>query len=141
MSHPPDQVADRTDAGVQPGAATSNEPSRLRVMVVEDEMMIALLLEDMLADLGHTVIGVATRLDAALSLAETVDADLAILDVNLNGEASYPVAEVLNRRGVPFLFATGYGSTGLETPFQTSPTLRKPFELKDLSEALERVAP
>jgi DNA-binding response OmpR family regulator len=140
LSQTPDQVAGRSDAGVKPGAVSAGDPVRLKVIVVEDEMMIALLLEDMLSDLGHTVVGVATRLEAALSLAETVEADLAILDVNLNGEASFPVARALGGRGVPFLFATGYGSTGLEAPFQNSPTLRKPFELNDLSLALKRMA-
>jgi CheY-like chemotaxis protein len=139
LSQSPDQVADRTGAGIQSRTASASDPVRLKVIIVEDEMMIALLLEDMLADLGHTVVGVATRLEAALNLAQTAEADLAILDVNLNGEASYPVARVLGERGVPFFFATGYGSMGLEAPFQNSPTLRKPFELNDLSLALKRL--
>ncbi len=111
-----------------------------RVIVVEDEMMIAMLLEDMLQDLGHTVVGVAGRLEAALELARGTDADLAILDVNLSGEASFPVAQVLTERGLPFMFATGYGNLGLEAPFQGTLTLKKPFELKDLSLALEQLA-
>jgi DNA-binding response OmpR family regulator len=111
----------------------------LRVIIIEDEMMIAMLLEDMLADLGHVVVGIATRVDAAIGLARTADADLAILDVNLNGEASFPVAQALADRGLPFFFATGYGAMGLEDPFQDVPTLKKPFELKDLSHTLERV--
>lgn len=116
----------------------ASRPAR-RVLVVEDEMMIALLLEDMLADLGHRVVAVAGRLDAALELARETDADLAILDVNLNGEASFPVAEVLTERGLPFLFATGYGSPGLSAPFEDAVTLKKPFELEDLSQALQRL--
>ena len=110
-----------------------------RVIVVEDEMMIAMLLEDMLTDLGHTVVGVAGRLDSALDLAREADADMAILDVNLSGEASFPVAKVLAERGLPFMFATGYGALGLEAPFQHILTLKKPFELKDLSRALEQL--
>jgi len=110
-----------------------------RIMVVEDEMMIALLLEDMLTDLGHTVVGVAGRLDSAIELARLTDAELAILDVNLSGEASFPVAKVLTERGVPFMFATGYGVLGLEAPFQNTLTLKKPFELNDLSRALEKL--
>ena len=111
-----------------------------RVIVVEDEMMIAMLLEDMLADLGHTVIGTAGRLDSALDLARTAEADLAILDVNLSGEASFPVAKVLSERGLPFMFATGYGALGIEAPYQNALTLKKPFELSDLAKALDRLA-
>ncbi len=101
--------------------------------------MIAMMLESMLEDLGHKVVAVAGRLDNALELAREADADLAILDVNLKGEASFPVAQVLTERGVPFLFATGNGSAGLAAPFQNAPALRKPFELRDLSEALDRL--
>ena len=110
-----------------------------RVLVVEDEMMIALLLEDMLADLGHTVIAVAPRLDIALQYARDSDADLAILDVNLGGEPSFPVAHLLTERRLPFMFATGYGSPGLVAPFKDAVTLKKPFEMEDLSQALERL--
>ncbi len=117
----------------------SPRPAR-RVLVVEDEMMIALLLEDMLADLGHSVVAVAERLDVALELARDTDADMAILDVNLNGEASFPVAHVLTERGLPFLFASGYGSPGLSAPFEDAVTLKKPFELEDLSQALEKLS-
>ncbi len=110
-----------------------------RILVVEDEMMIAMLLEDMLADLGHTVIGVAGRLDSALDMARKTDVDIAILDVNLSGEPSFHVAQVLVERGLPFMFATGYGVLGLEAPFQDTLTLKKPFELNDLSRALEQL--
>ena len=120
------------NAEVQPGGGR-------RILVVEDEMMIAMLLEDMLTDLGHTVVGVAGRLESALDMARSTDADLAILDVNLSGEASFPVAQVLTERGLPFMFATGYGVLGLEAPFQNTLTLKKPFELNDLSKALEQL--
>ncbi|HUO23920.1 MAG TPA: response regulator [Caulobacteraceae bacterium] len=119
-----------------PGAIAAGR----RIIVVEDEMMIAMLLEDMLADLGHTVVGVAGRLDSALDLARTAEADLAILDVNLSGEASFPVAQVLSDRGLPFMFATGYGALGIEAPFQSALTLKKPFVLSDLSKALDSLA-
>jgi CheY-like chemotaxis protein len=83
---------------------------RKRVLVVEDEMTIALLIEDMLTDLGHEVVGLAMRLPQAMELAATAIVDLAILDVNLDGRMSFPVADLLSARGVPFVFATGYGS-------------------------------
>ena len=115
-------------------------PTGRRVLVVEDEMMIALLLQEMLEDLGHRVVAVAARLDNALRLAREADADLAILDVNLGGEVSFPVAEVLTERGLPFLFASGYGSAGLVAPYLDAITLKKPFEMSDLSQALQRLS-
>jgi len=115
-------------------------PRSLRVLVVEDEMMIALMLEDMLQDMGHDVVGLAMRLPQALALAQSVEIDLAILDVNLDGRMSFPVAEVLEARGVPFFFASGYGSAGVEPPFEDRLTIRKPFEVKDLRGAIARFA-
>ncbi len=116
-------------------------PQPLRVLVVEDEMTIALMIEDMLADLGHEVVGMAMRLPDALALAGVVKIDLAILDVNLAGQMSFPVAEVLKRRGVPFIFATGYGSAGVEEPFRgRTVVMKKPFALKDLSGAIAKAA-
>ena len=87
----------------------------LRVLVVADEMRIALLVEDMLIELGHEVVGLAMRLAQALALAENAEIDFAILHVNLDGRMSFPVAEVLEARGVPFVFATGYGSGALSS--------------------------
>jgi DNA-binding response OmpR family regulator len=111
----------------------------MRILIVEDEMTIALLLEDMLTDLGHSPAGLAMRLPQALEMAETVDLDLAILDVNLDGRLSFPVAEILDRRGVPYIFATGYGSAGIEPPYKGRPLIQKPFDMADLERAIERV--
>jgi DNA-binding response OmpR family regulator len=116
-------------------------PAPLRIFVVEDEMAIALLIEDMLADLGHQVAGLAMRLPQAMEAAKTVSADLAILDINLDGRKSFPVAQVLQDRGIPFLFASGYGARGLEPPFDSMKVLQKPFELRDLKAAVESAAP
>lgn len=110
-----------------------------RVLVIEDEMMIAMLLEDMLSDLGHSVVAVAGQLDSALSVARETDADMVILDLDLGGQTSLPVAQVLAERGVPFIFASGYGSQGLTPPFQHVITLKKPFDLNDLSRALQQM--
>lgn len=112
----------------------------MRILIVEDEMTIALLLEDMITDLGHEPAALAMRLPQALELAQTEDLDLAILDVNLDGRLSFPVAEVLQRRGVPFLFATGYGSGGIEPPYRDRVVIQKPFSLEDLGRAIDRVA-
>jgi DNA-binding response OmpR family regulator len=111
----------------------------LRILIVEDEMTIALLLEDMVTDLGHQPAALAMRLPQALELAETEDIDLAILDVNLDGRESFPVADILQRRGVPFLFATGYGSGGIEPPYRDRLVIQKPFSLEDLGRAIETI--
>lgn len=108
----------------------------LRILVVEDELMIRMLLEDMLGELGHTIAAAAARIDEALEAAKTADFDLAILDVNLNGEPISPVADALVARGVPFVFATGYGEHGLPAPYRDRPTLKKPFQLEGLEQML-----
>ena len=116
-----------------------NEPA-LRILVVEDEMTIALLMEDMLVDLGHEVVALAMRLPQAITLAETADLDLAILDVNLDGRMSFPVADVLRRRGVPYFFATGYGLAGIDPSYRDSQVIKKPFMSSDLERAIRSVA-
>ena len=110
---------------------------RLRILIVEDEMLVAMNIEDMLLDLGHEVAGLAGRLDAALQLAREAEFDLAMLDVNLAGEASFPVAEVLAERQIPFVFATGYGVRGVAEAYRDRPILQKPFRAIDLEAALQ----
>lgn len=105
-----------------------------RVLVVEDEPIVAMHLEDMLEDLGCEVAGSYSRLEEARIAAGTGEFDLAVLDVNLGGTESFPVAEVLAGRGVPFVFATGYG--GRETPFPQAQTITKPYRQQDLEHAL-----
>ena len=112
---------------------------RLRVLVVEDEMLVAMNIEDMLLDLGHEVAGLASRLEPALSLARDGAFDLAMLDVNLAGEQSFAVADVLAARGIPFLFATDYGIKGIADQYRDRPVLQKPFRASDLGEALARI--
>ncbi|TWI52482.1 response regulator receiver domain-containing protein [Pseudomonas duriflava] len=97
-----------------------------RVLVVEDESLVAMLVEDILVDSGYDVI-VAMRLEAGLSLAREADVHLAVLDVNLGEGNSYPIADILRERGIPFLFATGYGALGLSSAYQGIPTLQKPY--------------
>ena len=108
----------------------------LRVLVVEDEAAISLLLEDMLLDFGCEVVGPAARLAAALDTVERERLDLAILDVNVAGEPIYPVAEALLARSVPFVFSTGYGSAGIKDAFRDRPVLQKPFAQHDLKQKL-----
>jgi CheY-like chemotaxis protein len=108
-----------------------------RVLIVEDELMIRMLLEDMLGELGYTIAAEAGRMDEALRAANNADFDLAILDVNLNGEPISPVADALAARGMPFVFATGYGEQGLPETYRDRPTLKKPFQLEGLKQMLE----
>jgi CheY-like chemotaxis protein len=108
----------------------------LRILVVEDEAAISLLLEDMLLDFGCEVIGPAARLSVALDALERETIDLAILDVNVAGEPIYPVAEALAQRSIPFVFSTGYGSAGIRDTFRDRPVLQKPFAQHDLKQKL-----
>jgi CheY-like chemotaxis protein len=123
--------------------ATTGDLNGLRVLVVEDEAAISLLLEDMLLDFGCEVVGPAARLAAALEAVERETLDLAILDVNVAGEPIYPVAEALMLRQVPFVFSTGYGSAGIKDAFRDRPVLQKPFAQQDLKQKLlgARAAP
>jgi CheY-like chemotaxis protein len=108
----------------------------LRVLVVEDEMMVSMLIEDMLTDLGCSVIGPASRLDEAMELAATAVLDCAVLDVNLGGQPIFPLADLLRDRGHPFAFATGYGDAGLRDVDRGTPVLQKPFREGDLARVL-----
>lgn len=108
----------------------------LRVLVVEDEMMVAMLIEDMLSDLGCTVVGPASRLEDAMDIARSTDIDCAVLDVNLGGQSIFPLADMLRAKGAPFAFATGYGDAGLREVDRGSPVLQKPFRESDLARVL-----
>ena len=112
----------------------------LRILIVEDEMLVAMNIEDMLLELGHEVAGIAGRLEAALNLARDGAFDVAMLDVNLAGDRSFPVAVLLAGRGSPFLFATGYGLDGIEEKYRDRPVLQKPFRACDLAAAVEALA-
>jgi CheY-like chemotaxis protein len=120
-------------------AASQTARTTHKVFVVEDEFLIRMLLEDMLADLGHDIAAVAGSVSEAVELAKTSEFDLAILDVNLDGRDVYPVADILADRGLPFVFVTGYGGRGLPEPYRERPTLQKPFQLEDLRATLSAV--
>ena len=107
-----------------------------RILVVEDEFLIRTLLEDMLVDLGHEIAASAATVDEARNLAEAGGFDLAILDVNLEGQEIFPVAEILAERNLPFIFVTGYRAGGLPERFRGRPTLQKPFQSEKLEAAL-----
>lgn len=109
-----------------------------RVLVVEDESRIAMLIRDTLEDMGCEVVGIATRFDDAFEKAASLLFDVALLDVNLNGESSYPIAQALADRGRAFVFATGYGTSNLPEALHDAPVLQKPFMRRDLERALRQ---
>ena len=115
-----------------------NEASRAlpRVLVVEDEYLIRMLLEDMLRELGFAMAAGAGNLPEACELAAKGEFNVAILDVNLDGEEIYPVADILASRGTPFVFVTGYGESSLAENYRDRPTLQKPFQSEQLAAVL-----
>ena len=108
----------------------------VKVLVVEDEGGIALLIEDMLMELGCDVYNSVAHLGKALEIAGAAVFDLAILDVNLDGQPVFPVARALRGRNIPFIFSTGYGATGLPEEFCDAPVVGKPFDLNSLRDAI-----
>jgi CheY-like chemotaxis protein len=115
----------------------ARDAAGLRVLLVEDEIMIALLVEEILAEFGHTVVGPASRVDRALELVASEAIDVAILDVNIDDKDVYPVAEALAARGIPFMFVSGYGT--LPERFRDRPRLTKPFRQRALLELLVKL--
>ena len=120
----------------------------VRVLIVEDEAMIAMLLQDMLEEMGCVVAATAASLDDALRAAASDPLDLAILDVNLGGTETYPVADALRRRGVPYVFSTGYTQNAIVHNGMLDPgvdMIGKPFTqteiARKLAQVLDRAAP
>ena len=107
-----------------------------RVLVVEDEYLIRMLLEDMLADIGYTIAGAVGTIAEARQHAVSDAFDVAILDVNLDGEEVFPVADILAKRGLPFVFVTGYGEGSLPASYRGRPALQKPFQAEQLKATL-----
>jgi CheY-like chemotaxis protein len=107
-----------------------------RILVVEDEAMVGLLLEDMVRNSGGEIVGPVAKFEEALELARNAVFDIAVLDLNLNGTLSYPIAEVVRGRGIPIIFSTGYGSEGLRESFRDLPVLQKPFSQGDFAQAV-----
>jgi CheY-like chemotaxis protein len=105
-------------------------------LVLEDEPIIAFALEDMLLDLGFEKVLVAGTLNEARQLLDAHKPSAAILDVNIHGEQSYPVAKMLAELSVPFIFATGYGDAQHPEELRSVPTLTKPYHARDLQRAL-----
>ena len=110
-----------------------------RVLVVEDEMLVLMMIEDMLADLGCKSVASAAAVDKALALIRAQVFDVALLDVNLNGSDSHPVAEALSARGVPFVYSTGNTGQSLRDGYSDRPVLKKPFKYEELAAILTRL--
>lgn len=122
------QATDKRDAGL----------TGLRVLVVEDEALLAMTMEDMLADLQCEMVGPVGRVAAAVNLADSEALDGALLDLNLGGVEVFPVARKLHGRGIPFIFVSGYGPEVLPAEWRGRPMLRKPFMFEDLAKSMEK---
>ena len=135
-NNPPNQLDDAPI--VAPPPKTLPEIPR-RILVVEDSAIVLMSLEMLIDDLGWKIVGPATRLPTALELAQSETFDAALLDVNLNGEMSWEVAEILSRRGIPFAFTTGYGGTMIPKQFSDVVAIGKPFMDKDIERQLRQM--
>jgi CheY-like chemotaxis protein len=110
-----------------------------RILIVEDEALVAMLVEDALLEVGCRIVGPAATVAEALALLEREMPEAAVLDLNLSGETSAPVADALVRQGVPFLVASGYGVAGLPPAHRGVPVLAKPYDPDELTAALARL--
>ena len=131
-----DALRDASECGILPMTSAAHDLAGRRVLVIEDESMVMMLLQDMLEDIGCVVVGSASRIAEATEKAGSLAFDVAILDVNLNGERTFPIGAMLAERGVGFVFATGYGTASLPPGFAGTPVLQKPFQQQDLERAL-----
>ncbi len=110
-----------------------------RILIVEDEAIISMLIEDMVCDLGGRIVGPAAKFEQAMKLALRADFDLAVLDVNVDGLVVYPIADVLRHRGIPFIFMTGYDSSVVPERYQHNCLLLKPFTHQTFGDALREI--
>jgi len=116
---------------------SATRPPGGSVFLVEDEVMIRMMVVDMLVELGYRVAAEAGDINEAIRLAKATEFDVAILDVNVNGKVISPVAELIEARNRPFIFATGYGSSGLPEQYRDRPALQKPFQLETLGRMID----
>ena len=108
------------------------------IFLVEDEVMIRMMVADMLEELGYSIAAEAGEINEAIKLAQSIEFDLAILDVNVNGKVISPVADLIAARERPFIFATGYGSSGLPAEYRDRPALQKPFQIETLARTIQQ---
>jgi CheY-like chemotaxis protein len=110
-----------------------------RVLVVEDEVLISMLIEDMLAEIGCKCVDVAASVEGAIGALAKAAPDFAMLDINLNGKRSFAIADILLSREIPFVFLSGYGSRELDEAYAGAKVLQKPFQLGDIEAVLADV--
>lgn len=111
-----------------------------QILIVEDEILIAMDLEDMVAEMGGTAVASAHNIQTAIKLAESIEADAAILDVDVAGQLVFPVADILAARGIPFLFNTGHSAEDiLKARYESAPICRKPTLPRQLKSALQNL--
>lgn len=121
-----------------PNRAQAAGESGRKVLIVEDEALIAMYVEDVLSRYGYSVAGVATSLDDALAFVESQSVDAAVLDINLRGKLVFPLADALMRRGIPFIFTSSYGERSLPARYRVGPVVQKPFAPSELQRALAK---
>jgi CheY-like chemotaxis protein len=107
-----------------------------RILLVEDEFPVLLLIEEMLLTLGCEIVETASNLAEALARARDCTVDVAVLDINLAGQKVYPVAALLSERGIPIVFSTGYGLAGIEPEWAHYPVVQKPYAMEQLRQGL-----
>jgi CheY-like chemotaxis protein len=112
---------------------------KLQLFLIEDDNLTGMVLEEMLATLGHEVVARARSYKDALAAARRTKVDLVLLDVNLGGESAFPIADVLAKRRIPFIFLTGYGTAGIKQRYPGVPALGKPFDASSLSEVIDGI--
>lgn len=112
---------------------------RKRIFVIEDDPLMAMLLDDVLDVFGYEVAAMSAFMEDALSMLETQQFDAAILDINIHGFMCYEIAEQLQKKGIPFLFSTGYHPTTLPKEYQDCPTLQKPYDINQLKVQLDKI--
>jgi len=116
-----------------------SKPRQALIFLVEDEAFIRMMIAEMVEGLGHRVVAEASRIDEAQIFAQTAKFDLALLDVNVGGHSIAPIAESIDKRGLPFLFVSGYGSESLPEPFSGRSMLQKPFAVSKLHDAISAI--
>lgn len=116
---------------------TETSADKIRVLVVEDESLVTIMLEDMLDMMGCAVVGTASNVEQAIQKIRDEIFDIAILDVNLNGKLSLGVAEMLRERHLPFVLSTGYGKMGVPPAYRSAPLIAKPFRHQELKDAMD----
>jgi CheY-like chemotaxis protein len=116
---------------------SATRPPGCSVFLVEDEVMIRMMVAEMLEELGYRIAAEAGEINEAIRLVQSTEFDLAILDVNVNGKVISPVADLIRARNRPFIFATGYGSSGLPEEYRDRPALQKPFQIESLARMID----